>query len=80
MDEANDAPSLGGPKRGKMHVGQMNVRHTANGGYIAKHEMEDKQGRGGDSREYGLTDGDALLEHVKQHMIDNAPQPVAGSE
>jgi hypothetical protein len=70
----------------------MHIRRTKNKGYIAKHDLRDKNGnppqdgQRGDA-EYSLGNAKALLEHVQQHMgappqqgddeQEQAPQPDA---
>lgn len=68
------AKILGG-KGKKLHTHEVHLRRTKNAGYIARHELRDKQGnppqdgqRG--EAEYALPDKAAMLAHMAQHMGD----------
>lgn len=70
---------LGG--KGKpLHTHEIHLRRTKNKGYIAKHDLRDKDGnaptdgqRG--EAEYALANKAAMLAHVDQHMGGSATQP-----
>ena len=62
----------------KLHVAEMNLRRTANKGFIATHTLRDKHGnppmdgqRG--SKEYALANAQELMAHVQQHLGGSAP-------
>lgn len=62
---------LGGSKpKGKHKLTGMHLKHAANGGYIAKHEVqhEDGQPGPGNGKEHIHPDMEALLAAVQQHM------------
>lgn len=74
---------LGGAGK-KLHTHEIHVRRTKNKGYIAKHDLRDKDGnppkdgqRG--EAEYALANKDAMLQHIAQHMGDDA-QPQQGED
>ncbi len=62
----------GGGKKGKHKVVGMHVRKGASGGYIARHETEDKEGMPGPSPEHVMPDMAALHDHMDQHMGDGS--------
>ena len=71
--------ALGGRGK-KLHTHEIHIRRTANKGYIARHEMRDRNGQpptDGQSSEleYSLPDKAAMLAHVEQSMGDQQPQP-----
>lgn len=69
-------------KSQKKHVHEMSIRHSANGGYIAKHSF--KPGADGmpqEPEEHALPDMDSLASHVQDNMQPQPgamPQPQAG--
>jgi hypothetical protein len=61
----------------------MHIRRTANGGYIARHDLRDKEGNPPNDgqrpdAEYGLSNPEELAAHVAEHM--GAPSAGAGDE
>lgn len=72
------AKQILGGKGKKLHSHEVHLRRTANKGYIARHELRDKQGnppmdgqRG--EAEYSLPDKKAMLAHMDEHMGDMEP-------
>jgi hypothetical protein len=70
---------LGG-KGKNLHTHEMHIRHSDNGGYIAKHDLADKDGNHPtdgqkSSKEYTHSNIKELLAHVQQHMSQAAPEP-----
>jgi hypothetical protein len=67
--------------RGKrLHTHEMHVRRTNNGGFIARHDLRDRNGQPpndgqSDSAEYGLADQAALAEHIGQHFGPPEAEP-----
>lgn len=65
----------------KLHTHHLHIRKTANGGYIARHELADADGNPPQDgqraeMEYALPDKAALLAHVDEHMgPDGPPEP-----
>ena len=68
--------ALGGKGKRKLHTHQMTIRKTANGGFIAQHQMADANGMpppdASQAQEYALSDKAALMAHIDQHMDDGA--------
>jgi len=75
--------ALGGGKKSKKskknmrHVHEMHIRHAANGGYIAKHDIKNDQG-GMDNEEHAIPDLQTLQAHVGDHM-DQSQMPAPGA-
>ena len=72
------AKKILGSKGKKLHTHEVHLRRTKNKGYIARHELRDKQcnppmdGQRGDA-EYSLPDKAAMLAHMGDHMGDMEP-------
>lgn len=61
-------------KKSKRHVHEMTIRHSANGGYIARHSF--KQPPGGEMQEpeeHTVPDVNALASHVQDNMATPPP-------
>jgi len=74
----NRAAKILGEKGKKLRAHEIHVRRTKNKGYIARHELRDKDGnppsdgqRG--EAEYALPDKAAMLAHMGEHMSDEEP-------
>jgi hypothetical protein len=68
---------LGG-KGKKLHTHEVHLRRTKNKGYIARHELRDKDGNAPtdgqkSDAEYSLPDKYAMLAHMEQHMGTPSP-------
>src|SRR5271170_1775267 len=77
MKEAKVKKALGkedgGKKKGegKRHVREMHLRRAANGGYIARHDMEPgEDGEMPQSEDHILPDMAAVHDHMDEHMGD----------
>ena len=69
---------LGGASK-PLHTHELHLRRTKNKGYIAKHDLRDKDGNppsdGQRSEaEYALGSKAAMLKHIEQHMGDQPQQ------
>lgn len=73
------AKKILGGKGKKLHTHEVHLRRTKNKGYIARHDLRDKQGnppmdgQRGDA-EYSLPDKAAMLAHMQEHMGDEEPE------
>lgn len=72
------ASKILGGKGKKLRTHEIHLRRTKNNGYIARHELRDKNGnppqdgqRG--EAEYALPDKAAMLAHMAQHLGDEQP-------
>ena len=68
---------LGGAGK-KLHTHEIHLRRTKNKGYIAKHDLADKNGNPPtdgqrSSAEYSLANKAQMLAHMEQHMGDEQP-------
>jgi hypothetical protein len=70
------AKQILGGKGKKLHTHEIHMRRTDNKGYVARHDLRDKQGnppmdgqRG--EAEYSLADKEAMLAHMGQYMGDD---------
>lgn len=61
-------------KKGGKHVHEMNIRHAASGGYIAKHHFKPQAGSGmpEEPEEHAIPDMNALTQHVQDNMQPQA--------
>lgn len=74
-DTASAALS-GKAKPAKLRVEEIRMRRGHKGGFIAKHHLKDEKGMQHAEHEYPLTDKKAMLDHMDQHMDDEAaPSP-----
>lgn len=76
--ETKEVKRILGGRGKKLHSHEVHLRRTDNGGYVAKHDLRDRQGhppsdgqRG--EAEYSLADKAAMLAHMDQHMGDAEP-------
>lgn len=65
---------LGGAGK-NLHTHEVHVRRTDNKGYIARHDLRDKNGKAPmdgqrSEAEYSLPDKAALMAHMQQHLGD----------
>ena len=60
----------------KKHVHEMHIRHSANGGYIAKHVPPPGADQMQGPEEHTLPDMDSLASHVQDNMA--SPPPAQG--
>lgn len=72
------AKQILGARGKKLHTHELHLRRTKNKGYIAKHDLADKEGNPPtdgqrSSAEYSLADKKAMLAHLAQHMGDEEP-------
>jgi hypothetical protein len=63
---------LGGQGK-QLHTHEVHLRRTKNKGYIARHDLRDKNGNPAadgqrNEAEYALPDKAAMLAHIEQHM------------
>lgn len=86
MSKDRVGSAMGGSKKSKSkpskkkagkHLHEMHIRHSANGGYIAKHIAKPQPGGGPqpDPQEHTLGDMNDLTQHVQ----DNMQQPPPGA-
>jgi hypothetical protein len=72
------AKQILGGKGKKLHTEALHLRRTKNAGYIAKHELADKNGNPPtdgqrSSEEYSLANKAEMLAHLDKHMGDVEP-------
>ena|ERR1700728_1545032 len=76
-------PKSKSKSKSKKRVKHMHIEKTDNGGFIARHEMEQdpdaEPGQGPDTETHALGDNNALLQHVQDTMGGQLqPQGAAG--
>jgi hypothetical protein len=77
MTHAPEAAKILGGKGKKLHAHEMHIRHADNGGYIARHELRDKNGNPpADGQKSSIEtqhpDMAALQAMIQEHMQQNA--------
>ena len=77
------AQKILGGKGKKLHTHEVHMRRTENKGYIARHDLRDKNGNppmDGQKadKEYSLPDKAAMLAHMQEHMGEMEPDEDEG--
>lgn len=76
MSGSKPKPKTKKKKAGKKPVHEMNIRHAANGGFIAKHSFKPSpEDAAPQDEEHAIPDMDALHQHMDDHM--SMPPPAA---